>query len=123
MKFRSLAVATVATGAMLLPNIAAAADVHVMINLSHVQRDSGRKLKVSGALHSYSGSTCEAGRHIAIQRRKNSGARWNTLGYDTTSDSGNYKKVVGDKPGQYRAVAHASGSCEKDVSDVAKHSH
>ena len=120
MKFRSLALATVAVGAMLLPNIAAATDVHVMIGVGHVQRDGTRKLKVAGELH---GSTCVSGRHIAIQRRKNADASWNTLGYDTTSDSGNYKKVVGDRTGQYRAVAHASGSCHKAVSDVVRHRH
>ena len=124
MKFRTAALATAATAAMLLPSAALAADVHITIGLKHVERDSGTKLKISGELHdSGGGAACTDHRHLKIQRRKNSSSSWNTIGHGHSNDNGSYKKVVGDKQGQYRVVAPSSSSCEKDSSSVANHSH
>lgn len=124
MKFRTAALATAATAAMLLPSAAHAADVHITIGLTHVERDSGTELKVSGELHDMGGgAACTDDRHLKIQRRKDSSSSWNTIGHGRSNDEGSYKKVVGDKQGQYRVVVPSSDSCEKNTSSVAKHSH
>jgi hypothetical protein len=124
MKLRSSIATIIAGGALLLPSIATAADVHITIGLNHVTRDGNRKLKVSGELHNVGGgAVCTDNRHVVIQRRKNSNSDWNSLGHDMTSSGGAYKKVVGDKTGQYRVVAPKTGSCEKDTSDVKSHGH
>jgi hypothetical protein len=125
MKLRRVLVSTVTLGALLLPNAAIADDVHITIGVKHVQRDGVRKLKVSGQLHLLSGApeSCRVMREINIQRRKNSGAAWNKVGDTGTHEDGRYSKVVKHRQGQYRAVAKATSSCEKDSSSAVNHFH
>lgn len=123
MKFRNVVVSSLALGALLLPSAASATDVHITIGFSHVQRDSGRKLRVAGELHLYSGSSasCSQNRHVAVQRKKSAG--WKTIAHANSNDNGAYKKLVADRAGRYRVVAPATASCERDVSEVKRHSH
>ena len=110
-------------GALLLPTVATAADVHITIGLSHVTQGDVRKLKASGVLHDVGGgAACTDGRHVVLQKRK-SGGGWKTLDHDMTNSGGEYRIVVGDRTGKYRVKAPPTGSCEKDVSDRKTHSH
>jgi hypothetical protein len=70
---------------------------------------------------------CVAGVPVKIQRRKKGGG-WKNVGSTTTSDTGNYKRRIKDRPGKYRAVAPAvtladDSVCSKAVSPRVRHRH
>jgi hypothetical protein len=70
---------------------------------------------------------CRSDATVKIQRRQ--GAKWKTVGTDTTTGVGNFRVNVPDKPGKYRATVARSelnggdDVCLAVTSAVVRHSH
>jgi len=72
-------------------------------------------------------TACVASVPVKIQRRVS--GHWKTVGKTTTTDTGSYKKRIGDRVGKYRAkapsVVLSDGThiCARATSPVRTHTH